>query len=201
MAADKYWHRLASKLVRGWRRPGTNTSAQAEVSRLVDSLMAEHDRRRREVNSFKESLSDDATLAAFIERQLDEALKGLPMIWCKGGGLTIKRLVSSAGRWAWRRNEYRERTWYIYCSNAAGRNVIDLYYDLHVSMDLEAFVLTHSNITAGLWSQRNLIRKATLIPFTALAIGQSIYSDEALSLAQLVAEICLSCEPNFDWPT
>jgi hypothetical protein len=159
----------------------------------------------RHMNSVKKSLFDDANLAAFVEKQLDEALRGLPMIWRKGSGLEIQRVVSGAGRWAWRRNQQLEWTWYIYSSTTTtpGNIIdrIDLYYDLQASRDLKAFVLTHSNVNAGLWGQRWLIRKATLIPFTALTIEHSIYSDEALSLAQLVADICLSCEPNLDWPT
>jgi hypothetical protein len=140
--------------------------------------MTAEDRGNRHMNSVKKSLSDDTSLAEFVEKQLDEALRGLPMIWRLGDtGLEIERAPG----------------------NIIDR--IDLYYDLQASRDLEAFVLTHSNVTAGLWSQRWLIRKATLIPFTALTIEHSIYSDQALSLAQLVADICLSCEPNLDWPT
>jgi len=168
--------------------------------------MTAEDRGNRHMNSVKKSLSDDASLATFVEKQLDEALRGLPMIWRIGDtGLEIQRVVSGAGRWAWRRNEQREWTWYIYSSTTTKPgdiiDRIDLYYDLQASRDLEAFVLTHSNVHAGLWSQRWLIQKATLIPFAALTIEHSIYSDEALSLSQLVADICLSCEPNLDWPT
>ena len=169
--------------------------------------MAAEGRGTGEVNSVKKSLSDDAKLAAFVEQQLDEALRNLPMIWRIGDtGLEIQRVVGAGGRWAWRRNEQLEWTWFIYSSDptATPGTVTDsalLYYDLRASRGIEAFVLTHSNINAGLWSQRWLIKKATLIPFTALTIEHSIYSDGALSLAQLVADICLSCEPNVDWPT
>jgi hypothetical protein len=75
-------------------------------------------------------------------------------------------------------------------------------YDVYrLSRDLEIFLLTHSNHTAGPHCPRQLIRTAIVIPFRALYGRPSVFREEPLSLGQILSEVCLEFPPNCDWPT
>lgn len=148
--------------------------------------------------SLRETLSNDATLAQYVEHELKSALDGLPVAWrMSETGLAVERGETLA-KWVFKRAAPGELNWRIY-STLSGN--IELYYDLQVSRDLGMFVLTHSNLTAGLYDARWLLRSATLIPFNALLDDCSLFRIEPLSLRRVLSETCLGCPPNLDWPT
>jgi hypothetical protein len=146
-----------------------------------------------------EILSSDTGLAEYVEHELASALDRLPVAWkMSETELAVERGDAGEAKWLWARATHGELTWRIY-SPVSGS--IEFYYDLLVSRDLEMLVLTHSNLRAGLYDARWVVKSATLIPFSALLDDRSLFRSEPLHLGRLVSETCLGCQPNLDWPT
>jgi hypothetical protein len=144
------------------------------------------------------------SVTAYVEDALEHALTDLPVVWAIGDGLRVQRVVGTEGRWAWRKVDGTQLAWQIYCETPTSGSFAEptfVYYDLIVSRDLEAFLLTHSNFNAGIWDIHWLIRNLVFIPFTALTDKPSLLRSNVLSLAELLSDNCLSRQPNLDWPT
>jgi hypothetical protein len=150
--------------------------------------------------------TDDSALSAYVEKELKAALDGLPVFWRMGDGLTLVRGADGNGEWSWTRHGQRRLAWTISTRVATNPgSIIDhvvFYYDLWISRDLETFLLTHSNVTAGLWNSKWLLRNCTTIPFRVLTHGHELLlHSQPLTLAQVVVDTIWKCQPNFDWPT
>lgn len=145
----------------------------------------------------------DSSVAAYVEDALGSALTDLPVVWGLGEGISVQRVVWREGRWVWRRIEKPRIAWLIYCELLAPERLegASLFYELWVSRDLEAFLLTHSNVNAGIMDAHWLIRTATYIPFSVLTEKYGVIQSQPLSLVQLLADSLLSCPPNLLWPT
>jgi hypothetical protein len=146
--------------------------------------------------TLEEQLSTEDGVVRYVEAEFARELPRTPVIWCVKNCTEIQRLNRAASRWSWRRWE-RGMAWRISCAGGDA----EIYYDIIVSRDLAAFILTHANSTAGCWDTRFLIRKATLIPFQVVLDKFGVYRSEPLTLGQLVSEALLDVHPNSDYPT
>jgi len=80
--------------------------------------------------------------------------------------------------------------------------IIALYYELLTARDCGGLLLTHSNVNAGLFTARWLIRNAKFIPFAVFTGQHELPSwEQQHNLKQVITDTLWKCPPNFDWPT
>jgi hypothetical protein len=150
------------------------------------------------VEKVEQLLSSEWGIQAYVDTELTRTLRTVPMVWVLTEAGTVERHVGGEGAWSWAPDTLRPLRWTITCG---GIDNTDLYYEVITSRDLEMFLLTHSNHTAGPYYPRQLIRTAMMIPFRALYQRPSIFREEPLSLGRILSEVCLEFPPNCDWPT
>jgi hypothetical protein len=150
------------------------------------------------MESVEQLLSSEEGIQAYVDTEVTRALRTVPAIWELRDSGVVERHVGREGVWSWATDESRKLSWRVSCG---GIGNTDLYYEVIASRDLEVFLLTHSNHNAGFYDTRWLIRTAMIIPFKALYAKPSIFRAEALSLGQMLSEVCLEHPPNCDWPT
>jgi hypothetical protein len=150
------------------------------------------------MESVEQLLSSDSGIQAYVDTEVTQALDKIPVVWELTEHGVVERHIGRGGAWSWEPDDRRQLKWRMTCG---GWGNTDLYYEIIASQDLEVFLLTHSNHTAGPYYPRQLIRTTIMIPFRALYKRPSIFREEPLTFGRILSEVCLEYPPNCDWPT
>jgi hypothetical protein len=136
----------------------------------------------------KQRLSTPDGISGYVAEAIQEALGAIAVTWSP----VFMGIKPAPGPWSW--ETLGAMTWRIH---APFRFEVPLYYTLMAAVDLQRFVIVHSNHKQGIWSWQWVIETATVVPFSALYLD----TGGRESLAEILRQVLGQFPPNYEWPT